>query len=372
MFLKKVFIILIISIIFMSVNIVYANTSNNIVSISSDKIALNSDFYLILNLSNINYTKFKVEITNESSLKSTDISNGVTNVSNNEGNVSFIVDKSSINLDKLAIVYTSTSMSSKINFNVVITNLDNSLSELQKELDVLNQEISTLNSNLEILKNNINNLEEGTPEYEEINNQIKTIQESIINKTNEKETLEGKISNYEDEKISEVISVEVTDEINQNENINLDDKNSLDKSPWGDRDSIMKDRLMEDDEELDNSMKDMMSKMSGLEQSLENANITNSSLTENNVYQGSQNNYLSSLSIEGIELKNEFKKTTLNYFAEVGSDVTSVTINAVPEDSNSVVTVYGNTDLQSGKNKIIISVTSEDGSVRNYKIYITK
>ena len=88
-------------------------------------------------------------------------------------------------------------------------------------------------------------------------------------------------------------------------------------------------------------------------------------------YNGSDNNYLSNLLIESYDLTTTFTKTNTSYFVSLPSDTTSININAVAEDSSATICVYGNTNLTSGTNKILISVTSESGSVRTYRIYAT-
>ena len=367
-------IIFFISVVTIFSTITTAETSeNSIVSVSSQKVNLNTDFYLILNLSNISFTKFKVQVTNTSSLKTNELTSTVSSLSNNAGITSFIVDKESINLEKLGLIYTSTAQESEIKFEVKITNLGKNADELQEEVDSLTDEITILNSNLKKLKDTLGSIEEDSEEYETISDKIIDVQETINSKESEKAQKESEIENYVDELEGEV-SVEVTNTTSEQGNINnMEMQEDPSKSAWGDMDSMMmKDKLSQENEKMSSSMKEMMSKMSGLEADLENANNTITSLTSTNTYQGSQNNYLESLEIKGIEFDNEFKKTTTNYFAKVDKDTTSVTINAEAEDSNSIVTIYGNTDLQEGRNKVIISVTSESGSVRNYKIYITK
>lgn len=368
--LKKIIVLFIICLVCFATNVKAA--SNNILSISSQTVSLNTDFYLILNLANIPFTKFKVEIANTSSLKPNELTSEVSNLSTNTGTTTFIVDKNSIGLDKLGIVYTSGKETSAINFQVTISSLDKNESTLQAEITKLQEELVVLETDLNSLKNSLEGITEDSPEYETINNKIITVESSINLKNEEIENLSNEISNFTEEKVSESISVEVA---NTNQVENNEELGNKDKSAWGEMDSMLsKDKMMKEmeDEKMSSSMKEMMSKMNSLESDLKNANNTISSLTSSNTYKGSQNNYLASLSITGVDFKNEFKKTTSDYFATVSKDTTSVTVNAVAEDSASVVTIYGNTNLQEGKNKVIISVTSEDGSVRNYKIYITK
>lgn len=100
----------------------------------------------------------------------------------------------------------------------------------------------------------------------------------------------------------------------------------------------------------------------------------NSSQTIGNttVYNGSNNNYLSSLSIENYTLNKNFTKENSTYFVEIDSSVDSLSITATAEDSASTVCVYGNENLKSGTNKILITVTAEDGTTRSYRIYVEK
>lgn len=99
---------------------------------------------------------------------------------------------------------------------------------------------------------------------------------------------------------------------------------------------------------------------------------TSSALSGNSqtvTYDGSDNNYLSSLDVEGFSFENDFSKTTSTYFITVSEDTSLLNINASVEDSSATVCVYGDTDLSSGVNKVLVSVTAENGSVRTYRIF---
>ena len=89
-------------------------------------------------------------------------------------------------------------------------------------------------------------------------------------------------------------------------------------------------------------------------------------------YEGNNNNYLSSLTIDGYDLNTSFKKTNTTYFINVDNNVSNININAIAEDDNAKVTVYGNNNIKSGKNKVLISVTSENGNVRFYRVFVNK
>lgn len=89
-------------------------------------------------------------------------------------------------------------------------------------------------------------------------------------------------------------------------------------------------------------------------------------------YNGSDNNYLSELSIEGYSLNKDFSKENSTYFVTVENNVETLKISAVEEDDTADLCIYGNENLKSGTNKILISITAENGNVRNYRIYVTK
>lgn len=95
-------------------------------------------------------------------------------------------------------------------------------------------------------------------------------------------------------------------------------------------------------------------------------------MSNTDTYSGESNNYLSNLYVEGYTLNTAFSKTNTTYFIYVDSDITTLDIDAEAEDENASVTIYGNTDLQSGTNKILISVTAENGDVKTYRIYVEK
>ena len=97
-----------------------------------------------------------------------------------------------------------------------------------------------------------------------------------------------------------------------------------------------------------------------------------SSGTGNTTYQGSYNNYLSALTVTGYELQADFQKTNDTYFITVPNDVTAVTVKATADDDGAAAKVAGDSDLAVGINKVLISVTAENGDVRTYRIYVTR
>lgn len=99
-------------------------------------------------------------------------------------------------------------------------------------------------------------------------------------------------------------------------------------------------------------------------------NSTTGSTTNNSAK--STNNYLKSLSIEGVDLSPSFNKSTISYSANVGEETSSIKVSATAEDSKATVTGTGNISLKDGENSVKITVTSESGSVRTYTINVVK
>ena len=87
-------------------------------------------------------------------------------------------------------------------------------------------------------------------------------------------------------------------------------------------------------------------------------------------YYYSSNNYLKSLEIDGYEI--EFDRETLEYKIKVKSDVTTLDITAIPESNKARVEITGNEKFVKGDNTVTITVTAEDGSVREYKLIVNK
>lgn len=87
--------------------------------------------------------------------------------------------------------------------------------------------------------------------------------------------------------------------------------------------------------------------------------------------QKSNNNYLKSLSVEGCSISPEFNKNTLEYSCK-DLMIDKITINAAVEDSKAYLTGTGEKELFNGDNNFEVSVTSEDGQVRVYKLLINK
>lgn len=86
-----------------------------------------------------------------------------------------------------------------------------------------------------------------------------------------------------------------------------------------------------------------------------------------------RNNYLIHLSVLGYEFDRPFEKTDQGpYTVEVGSDINSVVVDAIPEVISTIVTNDGTHSIQGGQNIISVVATSESGDARTYTIIVNK
>lgn len=84
--------------------------------------------------------------------------------------------------------------------------------------------------------------------------------------------------------------------------------------------------------------------------------------------------YLTSLSIEGIELSPEFNKDTFSYTATLNdSNINELNVTAVSNIEEAKIEISGNTELVEGENTINILLTVEDSEVQKiYQIVVNK
>jgi hypothetical protein len=85
----------------------------------------------------------------------------------------------------------------------------------------------------------------------------------------------------------------------------------------------------------------------------------------------SKNNYLSSLSVDGVELSPSFDKDTSEYTVELEPETTKINVNAGVADSTASVSGAGEKEVTDGDNRIEIVVTAQNGTTRTYVINAT-
>lgn len=89
-------------------------------------------------------------------------------------------------------------------------------------------------------------------------------------------------------------------------------------------------------------------------------------------YDKLRNRNLKTLTVSGYDINPVFNKNTVEYYLTVSNDVTSLKVTALPENDAAKVTITGDTDLKGFENDILITVKSEKGLTKTYKIHVTK
>ena len=87
---------------------------------------------------------------------------------------------------------------------------------------------------------------------------------------------------------------------------------------------------------------------------------------------GSPNNKLSGLAVDGFAITPTFNRDTAAYDLIVNSSVTEVNVIASAYSDSAIITGTGIVSLQSGNNEIRISVKAQNGDVREYVIRVVK
>lgn len=87
---------------------------------------------------------------------------------------------------------------------------------------------------------------------------------------------------------------------------------------------------------------------------------------------GSPNNKLSALRVDGYSLTPTFNRDTTAYDVIVDQSVSQIQIVATALDSGATISGAGTVTLASGNNQITISVTAKNGTVRTYTINVVR
>ena len=85
---------------------------------------------------------------------------------------------------------------------------------------------------------------------------------------------------------------------------------------------------------------------------------------------GNNNNFLDSLSVEGITIAPTFNRYTMEYAAQVTKETTAVTITATANNAEAIVAGVGTIQLYAGENLLPVTVTATSGAVRTYVISV--
>lgn len=316
----KTTIISIILLTIIGINISYAisekELSTNFFEVNKNELIPGDTLEITIDLSKINYNQFKFALNSNTEIENiytTELENNIE-ITEQGNDIIIDIDKEKLNLDKIILYYPiseNIELGSKIQFTAQI------IIEENEEEKIIDEE----QTEIKIAEKNNKNDENQNPEIKDNNN-----------KNDGNQNLESKDNN--------------------NQNINNNKQNN---SNYMDENNQAKDNQNINSDKVTNYSNKIQS--------------TSIIQTETTTYKGSNNNYLSSIEIEGVTLTSEFNKEKTTYFATVDG-LETIVINAETEDSNSKIAIAG-TDFKSGENKILISVTAENGDVRYYRIFVT-
>lgn len=356
-----------------SMQIVYAQNSNENTSffyVSKNELKDGEKLEMIIDISKIQYENFKFSLSSDLNVKNILLNEESekeeidVDVNEEENTFEITIDKSKLNEEKIILYYNISGdikAENEINLKGKITELSNKeeILENTEEEDIKvtimknNEETSTPpNDNKEDENNN-----QGNNNNQENNNSNSNNKPSSGNENNMNGSLNssGSINNNGENQNGQMNS-QNGQMVFQNSGMNLQSEEGNFQNSG-----------------INNSLNEGNNKMVvGNENSSGVMNGQNGGAAEVVTYKGSRNNYLSSLTVSDNTFSPQFLKENTTYFMTVKNDVTSLSVNAEAEDSTSTVKIYGNSDLSIGENKILISVTAENGNVRTYRIYVTR
>lgn len=322
------------------INISYAISNSNISSffeVNKTEIAKGEILELTIDLSKIDYKQFEFILNSNvkiegiyTDVKETNKNDIILEQKNND--IAIDINKEQLNLSKIVLYYQipeNIEIGTKIRLNAQIK-IEDDEAKNQEKNDVKNEiienqeKISTIvdtkQVEITIIEKDTDNKDDKNKEDNK-NEENKSQEDNVNNKQQE---------NQQNEKVSK----------NNNQNENIQEKT------------------------INSTISVKNTSNNG-----ENVKGTNEQI-ETATYNGSNNNYLASLEIDGVQLTTDFNKEKLTYFATV-ENIETITVTASAEDGRSKVAITG-TNLKSGENKVLISVTAENGDVRYYRIYVTK
>ncbi len=270
--------------------------------------------------------------------------------------------KISFDLNKIEYNNFKIVLNSNINNNEIYTN-DNIA--IKEESDAVVVEIDKT-------KMNLSNIEMCyvIPEKTEINSKIQLFAKIVIEEEIENQDDEGNTTTTKQEKtvLEERKNITVVEK-NENENENENQKYTKKDNEKSEQEENLNKEQKDNKNFIGNSEKSSNSNMNSTNKNINSEVNQSNKNTETATYNGSNNNYLSDLKVEGVDLNTNFNKENTTYFIKV-TNTSNLNITATAEDSTAKVVITGNDNIKEGTNKILIAVTAENGNVRYYRIFV--
>ena len=305
---------------------------------------------MIINLDSINYSKFIFELKSDEVIEELEITQSdeiIAEKNNNE--IVMEIDKSKTNINTINLFYSipeNKNVGDTIKFIATITSIMNDE----------NQEVNKEESELPTENNETTKNDEETniiiDEIEKVEKETQTEKEEIDNPKQETQSIELEIKIIEEKSDNKPETQEPNTDNNKQE--------------------IDSNKMPNKNNESTTTAQKIPTNYSNVQyNSMSNISISNNQVAKV-TYKGSDNNYLNELVVDGYTFNRDFSKENTTYFITVEKEIEKLDITAKVDDDEANVTIYGNENLKEGTNKILITVTAENGDVRNYRIYVTK
>ena len=365
----------------LKISSVIAFSNNDFFYTNKGEISQGEVLEMTLDISKIKYDEFEFKLSSNLDTNNIVINEDIKAESYNN-DISINIDKSKTNLDKITFYY-----------QVPQNSQNGTKIELVAQIIVAEEKITEQNvvTTNELTNNNTNTVENNITNNNTNSNVTNNIsaENTVASNADETDNLATEIEYkvVENKKI-DVKIIENKQKDNQgktNEQINKDNlpnekenENSFEKNDKLNNTNMPNNNetnKMSENLEVNlsaNTNKSMQStKVQSISYSTNTMNISSMpSQTDTAVYNGSSNNYLSNLEFEGENLNTTFNKENTTYFVQTNGK-TELNVKVTAEDDESKIYVTGNDNLKTGENKILISVTAENGDVRYYRVFVT-
>lgn len=298
--------------------------------VEKNEVAIGEKIKMTINIDKVKYEKFEFKLQSDCNISNLEINEKDVSIKKENNEIIMNIDKNDSNIKTIDLYYgvpEKLQINDTIKFKATVTSLDeNKNTDQQNKIE--NNESTDAEKKSETIEIEVKITEKNSDEKKDDNKK----NDELEDKKNEEKRVEPSTSNNK-EKMPEQTSIE------KNSKTNSSISNLSKEKSFG-----------------------------VLEKSITAENIESEIVT----YNGSCNNYLKELAIENYSLNKEFTKENSTYFVTVSDDITSLNITANAEEDIATVCIYGNEQLNKGTNKILISVTAENGNIRKYRIYVTK
>ena len=271
----KIGISILLLLIIVGINISYASRFQNekdFFKVNKEEITPGGTLEITFNISNLEYNKFKISLNSNIDVKDVYTRNDENiTIEDNDNAISMEIDKEKISLNKITLYYP---ISKDIKVGTKI--------QLIAKI-IVNKETNLENE----INNNIVETEKNTTNTENMKNEDNEEQEKIVKEITKIITVVKENTNIQSNKEQ--------DDKEEKSNSNQEQKNSNEKT-------------------LNNIENQKINASESAKTSLFGTSIN----TENQaIYNGSNNNYLAKLEIEGIELNTSFNKENETYFIDI-------------------------------------------------------